>query len=312
MNKTDKFCQNVYDKRLVLYPAHKTFILVYSFIIVGFANFIANVLVIYTLKKTKQYVKPTLRIILYLSICDVAISLTAPASMLTLMIFVPEKNCIVELTIKFFNSLSGYISACGTSLIAFDRFASVKYLNEYKIKMAKHRINIYMLLITLAAFTVTLLSTLGSVYDFYTVSILISSIFGSIQLITTTSLYFSAKRLVRRSRRRTRFSTHDKMALVDHKMTFLANKYMASVAVFYSLYTLTVSMNTILYKESYSTEYKSWLNLCMFFGIQIAFTNSFTNALIFLVVNKKAKRCLLNTVIPSSVVEKDSKSVQET
>ena len=93
-----------------------------------------------------------------------------------------------------------------------------------------------------------------------------------------------AKKLIHQSTENQ--ASTEAVKIADQKMTFLAYRYMTSVAILFSMFFVFSTLDLF-----YSNVV--WINFCLYVSVQIAFTNSFTNALIFLFVNKKARRCLI-------------------
>ena len=157
-------CETILSTRFLLSESQRTFLIYYAILIVGLANFIANSLVIATLVRTKQYRSPALRIMLYLSISDVGLSIAAPlVCVLILTIYKDRQSCLIEIVGQFVCQFLGHASALNIVLLAFDRYARITYLHEYKNKMCKKRINLITLLVIGVSLLNACLLALGTI-----------------------------------------------------------------------------------------------------------------------------------------------------
>ena len=294
MNATHN-CYGVYTLRLHMNEAQTNFLAFYSIFVNGIVNFVLNLLVIYSLWKTNQMNTPALRIITYLSISDVCISLTTPPIMTVLFLKYPGiRNCTWETIASFSNTFFGHISGMLICVTSYDRYVSLRYPIDYKVKMSARKVNLFGCLMVAAAFLSSLSYTFGSIYHLDgwlgRVVVFIDLIF----LISGLTFYILTRRI---SRRRAKYDTNNRFGAVNQKIILFTSRVLKSILVFCVIYILTSIIHNTLYKRTTTREMLSWLEFLQLFSILIVLTNSIVNALIVLVMNRKVKMFLKTKIM---------------
>ena len=291
-------CFNVYTTRSHMTDAQRLFLIVYTLAINGVLNFILNSLVLSSLIISKQLKTHSMRLIAYISSSDICISITTPSIMVVLLIYYKDKpHCTLEVTAQFVNIFFGHLTAFFVALIAYDRYASVKYLNEYRMKMSKRKMKYLILFVVFMALFNTLMYTFGSLFGFYRVSWFLVLVIDSIAVLLMGGFYILATLIIKK--RRNEADNARVMKSVDKSMTSLTKKFLMSVVLFYGIYLIFNFINMIAHAESTGSA-RGWFEFLLYFGLLIGVTNSVSNALIFIYVNKKTQRFLKRRLLRQS------------
>lgn len=295
---TNGECFNVYSTRSNMAEGQRLFLIIYTLAINGLLNFILNCLVLLCLKMSKQLKKYSMRLIAYISTSDICISITTPSVIYILLTrYKVESYCTLEITAQGLNIFFAHVTAYLVALIAYDRYARVKYLNTYKMKMSEKRTKCLVLFVIIMALLNTLLYTFGSLFGFYKTSWFLVLVIDTIAVILMASFYISATIIIKK--RRSKADNANIMKAVDKSITSLTKKFMISIVLFYGLY-LIFNFTNMMAHEGSTGKTRSWLEFLLYFGLLIGVTNSVSNALIFISVNKKSQRYLRKTFLKNS------------
>ena len=173
---------NLLARHHLLLQWQKIFIVFYSTIINGLFGFIANLLAIVMLVKTKQTTIPCMKIMLYLSITNVCLSVNTPIleSSVLLIETAETTKCRLEVATIATSIFLGHLSAHLFLVMSYDRYICVKALTEYRSKMSRLLNRLVLLSFTLAALMSILVIAGGYTFEpakvifFVTVNVIMS------------------------------------------------------------------------------------------------------------------------------------------
>jgi len=290
MNAT-KACETSYSGRSFLTETQIN-ILLFIDIATGFGNLIANGLVILALVLSKQTATSSMKLIFLLSVSDcflACFSQTLFAVMLTTD-RQQQNSCQIEMAAQFFAILFTHTSVYIIVLIAFDRYAHLKFLTKYTTVVTPHRLQKSVWLVATLAVLQASAYVMGTHYGmFNTVKRVL--IFIDI-LILCTAIVFTllAVKAVREHRRQAQ--NQSILNEVNRTVSRLAAKILLTILGFYSVYIVIASVHAAK-KQSTTGAIRGWLEFGLFFGYLLAYANSLANAIIFFDVNRKARHAVI-------------------
>ena len=283
-------CVRLYE-RFHLTDVQQSILVSYSVVIVGILNLVCNSMVVTMLILSKQIQIPSMRLFLYSSLSDILLSIIGPTShTLLYKIYGGESNCTLEIVISsligFFGRVSGYMIC----LIGYDRYARVKYLNEYKTKITPKTINCLVGTALTICVLHRVLVSLGLFYHFHKIATYITIIMDICMILIIIIFYVLAAKTIKDYRRDA--TNKELMKTIDKTITKMAKYYLSSIVLFYAIYVAFLTVYILLYPRSKNKDIKSWLEFMFLFGTMMGLTNSAVNALIFINFNKKARQAL--------------------
>ena len=240
---------------------------------------------IYILIKTKQLSSVAYKLIFMLSIRDLMIGVFGQNLFFALLF---DAICSVKLLTKvlsvFFTSLAGYTIA----IIGIDRFARIKYHAYFSTILTNRLI---LTLMSLACFA-ALISAAGTPNGVllrkeriftsvsFGLSVIVLSIVTFLQalVIQTSNAMFDESRI----------STSQR---INKKVVKLSMRIMLLFAIFYTPY-LVVSFARAALENKLNGNEKSVMEFILCMSAISSYTNSMINAILFLIMNVKAKQCL--------------------
>ena len=263
-------CETILSTRFLLSEPQRKFLIYYVIIIDGLANFVANSLVIATLVKTKQYRSPAMRIMLYLSISDVCISFTTPLTYIMLLTaFRDHQICWLENLGQFLNTFFGHVSALIIALLAFDRYARIKFLQEYKAKMCKKNINRCTIsVIILSLFNASLVS-FGTIFDTYKICFFTVYIIDGVVVFAMAMLNIMAMKALNQH-----CTEMNATRLEDIRINVvsLTKRILLTVFVFYTIYLALNLLHLFAYDKTNTIYRRNLLEFWLLFGILLGLT----------------------------------------
>ena len=308
---TNATCINLY-KRFHLTDGHQNFLVTYSITIIGVSNLILNALVVALLFLSKQIQIPSMRLFLYSSLSDILLSIIAPVSHTFLFkVYGRESNCTLEIVISTLIGFFSRISAYMICLIGYDRYARVKYLNQYKTKITPKYINRLVGIALTICVLHRILVSLGLYLDFHQVATFITIIMDIGFIVFIIVSYVLAAKTIKGYRRDA--ANKDLMKSIDKTITKMAKYYLSSIVVFYILYIIFISIYFSLYVGTTNTYAKGWLEFIFLCSLMMGLTNSAVNASIFIILNKKARQhlnCGWLTVSPQQQSSETNETLQ--
>ncbi|XP_057290019.1 G-protein coupled receptor 176-like [Hydractinia symbiolongicarpus] len=258
-------------------------------------NLIFNSAVIYGLIATKQLKNYSLKLILYLSINDCCLALITQ-TLFTVMLakFEDKSHCDFETIVQFFAIFFTHISAYIIALIGFDRYIHMRYLNRYAQVMTKTRVMIMQAAVVLLSLTQAMVYVLGTQLNFLSKAKRITVGIDAVIAISVFTLYIMTVRVVRKHSKRT--ECRDMLETVDTTVTRTASRILTAIVICYIPYII-VSFAHAAVSKKWDGIKKQWLEYALLLGFVLTYCNSFVNAIIFLSLNKKVRKCVTNITI---------------
>jgi len=270
-------------------------LLFYLLSINGVVNILLNGLVIYILVKTKQTNIPSMRILLYLSISSVFLSLMVNVSNITLLTtFAGKRNCAAEVAAQFFTNSFGHLLGFLIALMAIERFVNIKFMTSYNLIMSKSRTDKMVGFVVFLAFLVALSYAFGTLFNAYRIITYV--------VVPTDIILFVSSATVIPAMTTKIISSHQREASdptmfgkLHRSVTSLTKKFVYTMIISYGLYFGLVISHVVMYAKA-SSNLRSGLEFMLILGIYIGLTNSVVNAVIFLAFNKKARRVITQLI----------------
>ena len=276
--------------RFLLSDVQRVFLMVYAILINGLANFVLNSLVIATLVKTKQYRSPAMRIMLYISISDICLSFATPI-VYTLILTKYKKDiyCPIEISGTFLLQFLGNVSALHIGLLVFDRYARITYMQKYRSRMSKRKINqLTVMAVCLALFNAGLTTVgaiLGRSKEF---TLAVFAIDGIVVCIMVVLLVKAMRTLNRHCHE----MHSNRLENIRLNIVSLTKAMLLTVIIFYTIYLATNSLHLFVYDKTETLYWKGMLEFWLLFGILLGLTNSAVNAILFLVFNRESHKLI--------------------
>ena len=186
---------------------------------------------------------------------------------------------IVQFFAIFLTHTSGYTIAC----IGFDRYARMSYLNKYSVVVTRRRVFTASFIIYLLSFFQGLLYVLGTKFDVFEKMKQVAVGIDFVIALFVVGIYLLTIKVVKEHRNNSQ--NRDFLANVDRKITHLAAKILLAVLILYGAY-IVISVCHIILDKKLKGNAKAWLNFALHFGYLLTYCNSFTNAVLFLTMNK--------------------------
>uniref|UniRef100_A0A7M5X4T8 G-protein coupled receptors family 1 profile domain-containing protein n=1 Tax=Clytia hemisphaerica TaxID=252671 RepID=A0A7M5X4T8_9CNID len=287
-------CDNLYSRRFHMNNMQRLILVGYNFIVNGVLTFTLNSLVIYTLLKTKQIRKPAMRLILYLSVADLYLSLASP--IITGLIYIKyaeKENCTVELILQFFDCFASVLSPFILCLVAYDRYACMKYVSNYNAKMSKKRVNYMTLFMVFLTGINSTLIVIGT-YTKKVEEFMIGSIILGLSVFFPLIWFFIRARIMMHRHvnmmKTIRSSNAKFIRSFDRALSRMVFAVLVCCFVCFSLFAISNILNGALYDEMEGDENKGWFEFSYPLTSAVSLTQSALNAIIFLAMNKKSRR----------------------
>ena len=288
MNKTWVSCHSSsIDASYFTYRHLATLSVLNLIVMVG--NVIANGLVIHILIKTKQLSNVACKLIFMLSISDLMIGAFAQ-SLFFAVIY--GTNCLIQILSRtvsvFFTNLSSYT----ISLMGIDRFIRIKYYANFRAILKKKFIFTSISLVCLAV----LFNGIG-----FPICLVLKKepIFSSVSFYLAALAFiivtFMQVLLIRTSKVMSRESSVDASRATTKKITTLSIRILLT-KYFLSLPFLEVTFVRFRLHDSSNENGKVILEFIYCISVILVYTNSLVSAVLFLVMNVKAKRFLRDFV----------------
>ena len=257
--------------------------------VVMVANIFANILAMYILLKTGQIANSACKLFFMLSVSDLMIDLFCQ-NLLTTILY--EKNCILLDTYAFIASFLVHLSMYTIALIGIDRYLRIKHYAKFKILWTTKAVLGFVSLdifLSLLQAILTLIGLLSGKENIVIPSylaidgVIISGItFLQILTIRTSSTICDESRTVASEN-------------TKRKITKFSMQILLLFCCFNALHLIIYVLREFIEKELNSYQ-KSLVEFFSVISSIFIYTNSFANAVLFLLTNVKAKRFLRNFV----------------
>ena len=283
-------CLTTYSGKVFITEDQRYFLVAFDLLVL-ILNVIANSGVIIALVMAKFMRNTSLILLFLLSMSDIFLALITQTLFAILIAGYADKTyCTFEMIVQFFaiffTHTSGYTIAC----IGFDRYARMSYLNKYSVVVTRRRVFTASFIIYLLSFFQGLLYVLGTKFDVFEKMKQVAVGIDFVIAVFVVGIYLLTIKVVKDHRKTSQ--NQDFLENVDRKITQLASQILLAVLIFYGAY-IVISVCHIILDKKLKGNAKAWLNFALHFGYLLTYCNSFTNAVLFLTMNKEAKPKIL-------------------
>jgi len=286
--KHQHICETSYTGKVKL-SEQQIYGLVAFDITVLLINLVLNTLVIVYMLCSKSLHKIGYKLIFCLSVSDICLALIAQTLFAIMLIKYPDTtNCDFELSVQFFAILFTHTSGYTIALIGFDRYARIRFLNQYAEKITHKRVNAALITICALSLLQAGLYVVGTEFNFFKGAKRIAVIVDVLIALLVLLLYLLTIRAIKRGNQKPVVKSAA-MQSINKSMIKVASKILLTVLLFYIPYVIISFLHTILIKRlnSKTQQILEFLLICSFI---FTYCNSFVNAAIFLGVNTTAQR----------------------
>ena len=276
-------CLSTYRGKVFITDNQRYFLVTFDLLVL-ILNFTANSGVIIALVTAKFMRNTSLILLFLLSISDIFLALITQ-TLFAILIggYADQTYCTFEMIVQFFaiflTHTSGYTIAC----IGLDRYARMSYLNKYSVVVTRRRVFTATFIIYLLSFFQGLLYVLGTKFDVFEKMKQVAVGIDFFIALFVVGIYLLTIKVVKEHRNNSQ--NRDFLANVDRKITHLAAKILLAVLILYGAY-IVISVCHMILDKKLKGNAKAWLNFALHFGYLLTYCNSFTNAVLFLTMNK--------------------------
>ena len=276
-------CLSTYSGKVFITDNQRYFLVTFDLLVL-ILNFIANSGVIIALVMAKFMRNTSLILLFLLSISDIFLALITQ-TLFAILIggYADQTYCTFEMIVQFFaiflTHTSGYTIAC----IGFDRYARMRYLNRYSLVVTRKKVLTTSFIIYLLSFLQGMLYVLGTKFDVFEKLKQVAVGIDFVIALFVVGIYLLTIKVVKEHRSNSQ--NRDFLANVDRKITHLAAKILLAVLILYGAY-IVISVCHMILDKKLKGNAKAWLNFALHFGYLLTYCNSFTNAVLFLTMNK--------------------------
>ena len=276
-------CLSTYRGKVFITDNQRFFLVIFDLLVL-ILNFTANSGVIIALVMAKFMRNTSLILLFLLSISDIFLALITQ-TLFAILIggYADQTYCTFEMIVQFFaiflTHTSGYTIAC----IGFDRYARMRYLNRYSLVVTRKKVLTTSFIIYLLSFLQGMLYVLGTKFDVFEKLKQVAVGIDFVIALFVVGIYLLTIKVVKEHRSNSQ--NRDFLANVDRKITHLAAKILLAVLILYGAY-IVISVCHMILDKKLKGNAKAWLNFALHFGYLLTYCNSFTNAVLFLTMNK--------------------------
>ena len=276
-------CLSTYRGKVFITDNQRYFLVTFDLLVL-ILNFTANSGVIIALVMAKFMRNTSLILLFLLSISDIFLALITQ-TLFAILIggYADQTYCTFEMIVQFFaiflTHTSGYTIAC----IGFDRYARMRYLNRYSLVVTRKKVLTTSFIIYLLSFLQGMLYVLGTKFDVFEKLKQVAVGIDFVIALFVVGIYLLTIKVVKEHRNNSQ--NRDFLANVDRKITHLAAKILLAVLILYGAY-IVISVCHMILDKKLKGNAKAWLNFALHFGYLLTYCNSFTNAVLFLTMNK--------------------------
>ena len=276
-------CLSTYRGKVFITDNQRFFLVIFDLLVL-ILNFTANSGVIIALVMAKFMRNTSLILLFLLSMSDIFLALITQ-TLFAILIggYADQTYCTFEMIVQFFaiflTHTSGYTIAC----IGFDRYARMRYLNRYSLVVTRKKVLTTSFIIYLLSFLQGMLYVLGTKFDVFEKLKQVAVGIDFVIALFVVGIYVLTIKVVKEHRSNSQ--NRDFLANVDRKITHLAAKILLAVLILYGAY-IVISVCHMILDKKLKGNAKAWLNFALHFGYLLTYCNSFTNAVLFLTMNK--------------------------
>ena len=251
-------------------------------------NVVTNSLVLYTLIKTKQIRNITCKLIFIISVLDTMQGMFVQ-NLYTTFLF--ENFCSAGGLFIFISIFFLHMSVYTIAVLGIDRYLRIKQPVKFKAFWTTKTIFTLMFIVTFVSLFQAILPIIGMLLEMqYIVSPIYYSIDGSL-FVTIILLQLLTIRTSNAVHKDSTTNTADKTNKV---ITRLCMRIMLLLCFFFAPYPIMFILRSNI-QSKLNDHGKSILEFSTSISVIFSFSNSFANAFLFLMTNKKAKRIIRKT-----------------
>ena len=248
-------------------------------------NITANMLIIYILIKTKQIANNTCKLFFMLSVSDLVIAIFCQ-NLYTIIFY--EKSCSTMDLYAFITVFSVHLSMYTIALIGIDRYLRIKHYANFKALWTTRAVLVFISIEVFLAFMQAIVTLIGLLSGkeyiafpiYYTIDGLIISGIILLQILT-----------IRTSNTVCNESRIDASRKTNKKITRLSMQIMLLFCCFTTPQLMMYVLREFMLDRLNDYE-KSLVDFFTATSVIVLYSNSFANAVLFLMTNVKAKRYL--------------------
>ena len=258
--------------------------------IVSASSLFTNALVIYILIKSKQVTKASCKLIFQLSISDILIALFVQNLYLAVIY---GTTCFVKIASQFSLTFLSRLSGYTIGIIGVDRYVRIKYKMRFKsILTTKFMMNM-IVLVWMTAFLHAVWITVGLVKNE-------TNIVRTVSLVIDASAFvFVVFLQLRTIREMNALSIASTRATVIQGTNRKVTKLCARIMLLFLVFTTPFLIINFIKNKRYSyleKDVKSLMEFIYRLSMIFGYSNSFSNAVLFLTSNVKARRFLKEAI----------------
>jgi len=278
-------CANFFKNHLLLDKWQSITITCYAISINGVLCLILNLLVIVLLVKTKQTNIPPMKVVFYLSISDVGVSVSVLvlAPLLFMTLTSKTYHCIIEVATVLSVTFFGILSLLLMTVMSYYRYACVKHLRTHTSKFKQQLTMLTIGCVLFASFSTILVFIQAITYN--RLLPIISQAFYLSYVLTVVYFMIISARTIRKRRRQ----VHDQSRLQEtfDVVSSMSKKFLYALIIFQTDFIIM-----LILAHSGIISNAAWREFLSYMAVLLCLTNSSVDALIFLCLNKKCKKYL--------------------
>ena len=246
-------------------------------------NVIANISVMYVLIKTKQMTNITCKLIFVLSTSDLMIGVFVQN---LFMASFYERNCLLQKILRFFSLFLTHFSCYIIAILGIDRYIRIKYFTKFKTIWTKKVVLTLMCIAFCHALQLAVMAVIDSIMNSRVSFILYIAIEGIIAVI----IVFLQIKTITISNKICATSNISTAERTNKKITRLSLRIMLLLCFFMAPQLLITNILKTKNQDQFSDSERSVLQVIYCLSVSLVFENSLANAILFLLMNVKARR----------------------
>ena len=285
MNKTSTvYCQ--FDTIHASYLTYSQLaVLTVINLIVMVGNVTTNSLVIFVLIKTKQFNNVASKLIFMLCISDLLLGAVGQNFYFVVLY---DTNCLMKLMTRVFSIFFLNLSSYTIAIMGVDRFVRIKFYKKVRVILTTRFMAIAVSIACSAALINAVMNVIGALLRIEQIYTRINFVIGAIIISIVAFLQL----LVMRASNLVHMQSNiDAAQATNRKITKLSMRIMLLVLFFHAPLIIVNSIRN-KFQDQLNKNGKSILEFIACVSLIITYTNSLVNAILFLIMNVKAKRFL--------------------
>ena len=248
-------------------------------------NVFTNSLVLYTLIKTKQITNITCKVIFIISVLDILQGMFNQ-NLYTTLFF--ENICIAGVLFISISIFFSHMSVYTIAVLGIDRYLRIKHPVKFKLFWTTKAIFTLMFIVTFVSLFQAVLPIIGFLLE---MQYILMSIYYSVNGSLLVTIMLLQLLTICKSNAIYKDSTINAADKTNKVITRLCIRIMLLLCFFFVPYPVMFSLRSNI-QSKLNDHRKSILEFSTSICVIFCFSNSFANALLFLMTNVKAKRII--------------------